>query len=128
MFLNRRKKGEESVAKDDINAFLGAGTVFNGVLSFQDAVRIDGCYTGEITSEGSLTAGKDAKIDGRITVGEFGLAGNFVGEVYATRRVVIYKGGVLKGSVYTPDLVVEGGAILDGNIIMGEHLNAHNEQ
>lgn len=128
MFLNRRKKGEGFVAKDDINAFLGAGTVFNGFLNFQGAVRIDGCYSGEIQSDGTLVAGKDSKIDGKISVGEFNLAGNFTGDVYATRRVIIYKGGVLKGSVYSPNLIVEEGAILDGNIIMGEHLSARNEE
>ena len=106
------------MAKDEINAFLGAGTVFNGVLNFQGAVRIDGCYSGEIQSDGALIAGKDSNIDGKINVGEFNLAGNFVGEVYAKRRVVIYKGGVFKGSVHSPNLIVEEGAILDGSIIM----------
>ena len=108
------------MARDDINAFLGAGTVFNGTLDFQGAVRIDGCYSGDITSDGALIAGKDSKIEGKIHVGEFSLAGNFVGEVFAKRRVIIHKGGIFKGIVHSPALIVEEGAILDGTIIMAE--------
>ncbi len=106
------------MARDEINAFLGAGTVFNGKLSFQGAVRIDGNYSGEIASEGVLIAGKDAKIDGKLAVGEFSLAGNFEGEVIASRKVTIYKGGVLRGSVQSPALIVDEGAILEGSIDM----------
>ena len=108
------------MARDDINAFLGAGTVFVGTLNFQGAVRIDGAYSGDIQSDGALIAGKDSKIDGKVNVGEFSLAGNFVGEVFAKRRVIIHKGGVFKGSVHSPALVVEEGAVLDGTIIMAE--------
>lgn len=128
MFLNLRKKGENPVARDEINAFLGAGTSFNGVLNFQGAVRIDGYYSGEIQSDGALIAGKDAKIDGKINVGEFSLAGSFVGEVYAKRRVVIHKGGVFKGSVHSPALVVEEGALLDGTITMGEQIDTQGNE
>lgn len=106
------------MARDDINAFLGAGTVFKGDLSFQGAVRIDGIYQGDIKSEGTLIAGKDSKVEGTININQFSLAGNFIGEVFAKSSVVIHKGGVLKGVVHTPALVVEEGAILDANIIM----------
>ena len=116
------------MARDDINAFLGAGTVFNGTLDFQGAVRIDGCYSGDIRSDGALIAGKDSKIDGKIYVGEFSLAGNFVGEVFAKRRVVIHKGGVFKGVVHSPALVVEEGAILDGTIVMAEQFSEQQEE
>ncbi len=109
------------MAKDEINAFLGAGTVFNGILTFQGAVRIDGGYSGEIQSAGVLIAGKDAKIEGKIQVGEFSLAGSFIGDVVAEKKITIYKGGVLKGTVKCPALVIEEGATLDGRIEMSQN-------
>lgn len=112
------------MAKDDINAFLGAGTIFNGTLNFQGAVRIDGVYSGEINSDGLLIAGKDAKLDGKLFVGELSLVGQFDGEVFAKRRVTVHKGGVLNGSVHSPALVVEEGAILEGSINMVNNTNA----
>lgn len=106
------------MAKDDINAFMGSGTFFTGKLSFQGTVRIDGEFTGEIDSDGILIAGKDSKIEGNLNVGELSLSGNFTGDVVAKKSITIHRGGVLKGKVYCPILVVEDGAILDGNINM----------
>ena len=108
------------MSKEEINAFLGAGTVYEGKLSFKGAVRIDGIFSGEITSEGALIAGRDAVVSGQLLVGELVLAGNFTGEVRAKKRVVIHKGGVLNGKVYSPNLVVEDGGVLEGLIQMRE--------
>lgn len=109
------------MSKDEINAFLGSGTVYEGKLSFQGAVRIDGVFTGEITSDGSLIVGKDAVIEGTLQVGELLLSGKFTGQVAATRRVVIHKAGVLEGTVNAPALIMEDGAVMQGQVNM-QHL------
>jgi len=106
------------MSKEEINAFLGAGTVYQGRLSFQGAVRIDGSFSGEVLSEGSLIVGKDAQLEGMLNVGDLLLAGRFSGEVQAKRRIIIHKTGVLQGTVYTPALVMEEGGQLDGQVIM----------
>ncbi len=106
------------MAKEEINAFLGAGTVYQGTLHFQDAVRIDGRFTGEISSDGMLIVGKDAEVDGEVTVGEFVLAGNFRGAVVAKYRVVLHKTAIFVGTVHSPNLVMEEGASLDGQLVM----------
>ena len=106
------------MSKEEINAFLGAGTVYQGRLSFQGAVRIDGSFSGEVQTEGSLIVGKDALIEGVLNVGDLLLAGRFTGEVQAKRRVTIHKTGVLQGVIYTPALVTEEGGLIDGQIIM----------
>lgn len=108
------------MSKEEINAFLGAGTVYEGKLSFKGAVRIDGIFSGEITSDGALIAGRDAVVAGQLHVGELVLSGNFTGEVRAKKRVVIHKGGVLNGKVYSPNLMVEDGGVLEGLIQMRE--------
>ncbi len=106
------------MARDEINAFLGAGTVYEGKLNFQGSVRIDGVFTGHITSEGSLIVGKDAVIKGEVQVGELLLTGRFEGEAKATRRIVVHKGGVVEGTVHTPALIMEEGGILQGQVHM----------
>ena len=106
------------MSKEEINAFLGAGTVYQGRLSFQGAVRIDGSFSGEVLSEGSLIVGKDAEIEGTLNVGDLLLSGRFTGEVRAKRRVIIHKTGVLEGAVYAPALVMEEGGLLDGQVSM----------
>lgn len=113
----------QEVSREEINAFLGAGTAYQGKLTFQGAVRVDGMFSGEITSDGSLIAGKDSVIEARLEVGELVLSGSFTGEVRAKRRVVVHKGGVLTGTVVSPALVVEEGAVLEGAIHMRENPN-----
>ncbi len=106
------------VSKDEINAFLGAGTVYEGKLSFKGSVRIDGTYTGQITSEGSLIVGKDALITGEVRVGELLLSGKLMGDVHAARAVTIYKGGLIEGTLHTPTLVTEEGGRIQGHVNM----------
>ena len=108
------------MSKEEINAFLGSGTVYEGKLSFQGAVRIDGMFTGEIFSEGALIVGKDASVEGSLKVGELILAGAFSGEVQAKHRVTVHKTGSIDGTVHTPALVVEEGAVIEGQIRMRE--------
>ena len=109
------------MSREEINAFLGAGTVYQGKLTFQGAVRVDGMFSGEITSDGSLIAGKDSVLEAALNVGELVLSGTLTGEVRAKRRVVIHKGGILTGKVVSPALVVDEGAILEGEIHMREN-------
>ncbi|MEF2144636.1 MAG: polymer-forming cytoskeletal protein [Desulfovibrionaceae bacterium] len=107
------------MAKDEINAFLGAGTNYNGKLNFQGSVRIDGNFTGEVESEGTLVIGKDAIVEGTVLVGQLVLSGRLTGEVEARQKVSLKKSADLRGNVRTPVLVVDEGAVLEGTLTMG---------
>lgn len=116
------------MGKNDINAFLGAGTSYNGRLHFQGSVRIDGELQGEVESEGTLVIGREAKLTGQFRVAELVLSGELEGEVEASRKVVLHKQANLVGTVRTPSLVVEEGAVLEGEVIMGTLNNLQTEQ
>lgn len=105
------------MGKDEI-AYLGSDTVYEGKLSFKGTVRIEGRFTGDITSDGTLNVGKDAQVHGTIAVGELLLSGHFNGEVTAKRRVVVYASGVLEGTLQTPSLLTEEGGVIEGQITM----------
>ena len=105
------------MAKDEI-AYLGSDTVYDGKLHFKGTVRIEGRYTGEIVSDGTLNVGKDAQVQGTLDVGELLLSGRFSGEVTARRRVVVYSSGLLEGQVCTPSLLTEEGGVIEGQVHM----------
>lgn len=109
------------MAKDEINAFLGVGTAYEGKLHFQGAVRIDGAFTGEIVSEGTLIVGKDAQVRGQVNVGQLVLSGLLQGEVAASKKVMLHKTANLVGSLSTPVLAVEEGAVVEGQVSMGSN-------
>ncbi len=106
------------MARDQINAFLGTGTNYEGKLSFQGSVRIDGDFHGEIESEGTLIVGKDARLEGAFRVGQFVLSGTVHGKVIAEKKTVLHKESHFLGTLHTPVLVVEEGAELRGRVNM----------
>lgn len=105
------------MAKDEI-AYLGSDTVYEGKLSFKGTVRIEGRFTGEIISDGSLNVGKEAKVHGNLAVGELLLSGHFTGDAIVKKRAVIYSTGIFEGNLQTPILLTEEGAALEGQISM----------
>lgn len=105
------------MGKDEI-AYLGSDTVYEGRLTFKGTVRVEGKFTGDIASEGTLNVGKEALVTGLINVGELLVAGHVSGEINAARRIVVYPTGVLEGTISTPSLVAEEGGIIDGQLNM----------
>ena len=51
------RKDRAAVQPAEIKAFLGEGTEFKGVLSFQGTVRIDGHVEGEVVGDDLLIVG-----------------------------------------------------------------------
>jgi cytoskeletal protein CcmA (bactofilin family) len=106
--------------KEEINAFLGKDTEFEGKFSFTGAVRIDGKFTGEIESSGTLIVGEAATIESQIRVADMIISGEVHGDVVAENKVEISVPGKLFGNIQTPKLVIEEGVIFEGKCKMQE--------
>lgn len=110
------KKDVENVK--DIKAYLGDDTVFSGTLSFSGAVRIDGKMDGEINTDDTLIIGENGVLEAKINAGTVICRGKIKGTIKASKRVEIYTNGEVVGSISAPALLVENGAIFDGNCDM----------
>ena len=104
--------------KDEMNAFLGKEIAFEGKFSFTGTSRIDGKFSGEIFSSGTLIVGESATIRSQIHVGEAIINGEVHGDISAANRIEIDVRGKLFGNIQTPRLVIEEGAIFEGNCKM----------
>ena len=104
--------------KDEIKAFLGKDTEFEGKFSFTGSVRIDGKLTGEIFSNGTLIVGESAIIKSRIHVAEVIIRGEVHGDIFAENRIELNVPGKLYGNIQTQKLVIEEGVIFEGNCKM----------
>ena len=102
----------------DINAFLGEGTDFKGVLAFEGAVRIDGKLEGEIVSEDTLIVGERAVVNAEIHVGTIVISGKISGDITAKKRIDIKASGEVCGNLKTPILTIEEGVIFQGTCDM----------
>jgi len=105
-------------SKDEINAFLGRDTEFEGKLSFTGAVRIDGKLSGEIFSNGTLIVGESAVIKAQIHIADMVISGEVHGDIFAEKKIEITVPGKLFGNIKTPKLVLEEGVIFEGNCKM----------
>ncbi|MEN8183929.1 MAG: polymer-forming cytoskeletal protein [Myxococcota bacterium] len=101
-----------------LTAFIDQGSEFEGKLSFKDTVRIDGHFKGEIGSENTLIVGESGEVEANIKSKTVVVSGCVTGDVMATRQLVVHKTGRLQGNVQTASLVIEEGAILNGQIQM----------
>ena len=109
---------ETPIEKSDIQAFLGQGSQFEGKLLFDEIVRIDGTFRGEIQSSDTLIIGQTADIQADVTVGTIIISGRFTGNIKASKKVELRSPAQLEGCVETPALVVEEGVLLNGTFNM----------
>ena len=116
-----QKQMKKSVAIDkaDIKAFLGPGSRFEGKLDFDEMVRLDGSFSGEIKSSDTLVVGETAIIDGDIQVGSLILSGRFTGRITASERVELRSPAQVDGTIETPMLKIEEKVVFNGDIKMG---------
>ncbi|MFZ2491440.1 MAG: polymer-forming cytoskeletal protein [Thermoanaerobaculia bacterium] len=110
----------------DLNGFLDRGSSFKGELEFEDTMRIDGKFSGKITSKNELIVGESAHIEGDVHVGRVAISGTVVGRIVADQRVEIHRNGKVYSDIDTPALIIEEGAIFQGNCVMGDKKNVTN--
>jgi cytoskeletal protein CcmA (bactofilin family) len=114
--MGRERDGREI---GEIKAFLGEGTEFKGVLSFQGMVRIDGRFEGEILGDELLVVGEQGVVRATVDVGTLVSNGRIEGTIRAKERVELLASSTVIGKISTPCLVVMDGATLNGTCDMG---------
>lgn len=102
----------------ELNGFLDRGSSFKGELEFEDTMRIDGRFNGRIVSKNELIVGESAMIEGDVHVGRVAISGTVIGKITADQRVEIHRNGKVYSDIDTPALVIEEGAIFQGNCTM----------
>lgn len=113
----------ESMARDikegRLSGYVGNGTTLTGETSFQAMLRIDGHLTGRVTSEtGTLVIGASGQVDANIAVAAAVINGTVNGDIVASEKLQLGRTARVIGNVQTPRLVLEDGAILEGNCTM----------
>jgi len=102
----------------EVTTLLGRGSEFEGKLSFEGTVRIDGKLSGEIFSDDVLVIGEGAEVAAEINVGAIVIEGTVNGNIHAKRSVEIRTPGRVRGNITTPSLFIEKGVVFDGQCQM----------
>ncbi len=101
-----------------INGLLDKGCNFEGKLTFDGVVQINGEFQGEILSDGTLVVGSDAHINAKILVDTLIIDGIVQGAVEAKTKVELHRNGTLIANLITGAFVVEEGGIFQGSCQM----------
>jgi len=102
----------------EVTTLLGRGSEFEGKLSFEGTVRVDGKLSGEIFTDDVLIIGEGAEVNAEINVGAIIIEGTVHGNIHAKRSVEIHTPGRVRGNISTPSLYVEKGVVFDGQCQM----------
>ncbi len=95
--------------------FLDRGDKLEGTLELGGTFRIESQVKGTVRCKHRLIVGEHAQVEGEIEAVIVTVAGKVEGNVRGTTLVEILPGGVVKGEVFTPSLVMYRGAVLMGN-------------
>jgi cytoskeletal protein CcmA (bactofilin family) len=105
-------------AAGEITTLLGRGATFEGKLTFEGTVRIDGRFKGEVFSEDTLVIGEGAHVEAEIDIGEVIVQGTVVGNIKAKRSIEVHAPGRVKGDLHTPSLQIDKGVVFEGRSFM----------
>jgi cytoskeletal protein CcmA (bactofilin family) len=102
-----------------LSGFVGAGTSVTGEATFKAMLRIDGHFSGRITSSsGSLMVGAGGQVDANVEVAVATIHGVVNGDINAGQRIELGRAGKLNGNIQTPSLVIEQGGVFEGSCKM----------
>jgi cytoskeletal protein CcmA (bactofilin family) len=102
--------------QDKIITFLGRNTRFEGRLTFQGAIRIDGAFVGEIDApEGNLIIGEGAQVESEIHVASVIISGDVRGNIVADQKIEVLVPGKVTGNIQAPTVMVQEGVVFSGN-------------
>ena len=107
-----------SVRAGEVHTLLGKGSEFEGKLSFEGQVRIDGKYSGQIATKDTLVIGEGARVNAEIQAGTVIVNGTVEGNIKATVMVELHPPARVKGSIETPALSMDKGVIFEGSCKM----------
>ena len=105
---------------EEINAFVGKGVSFKGVITYNGTVRIDGQLDGEIHTEGVLIVGEEAVLTAKITAGTVVCKGKITGDISAREKVKLRAPAVVNAGVKAPLLSMEEGVVFNGHLEMSQ--------
>jgi cytoskeletal protein CcmA (bactofilin family) len=116
--LLRKEDVEPVEPPPTLGAVLGPTSRFEGKLTFDGTVRIDGEFVGDIESKGTLLVGETARIEGTVRVNNATVAGAVTGTLIVYETLEIESMGRVSGEIHVSTLITARGAVVDGSIKM----------
>jgi cytoskeletal protein CcmA (bactofilin family) len=107
------------IREGTLSAFVGSGTEITGEASFKSGFRVDGTFSGRISSvEGTLVVATDGRVEASVAVAVAKIQGTLIGDIIATECIELARTANVTGNLQTPSLIIEPGAVFEGSCRM----------
>jgi cytoskeletal protein CcmA (bactofilin family) len=99
---------------------VGQGAKLEGTVVSAGSLRIDGQVKGQINADGDVMLSPQSHVEADIRAQNVSVAGRFKGAIVVKGRAEIGRGGRVDGDITSKTLVIEDGAIFQGQSIMDQ--------
>lgn len=97
---------------------IGAGAKLEGTVVSAGSLRVDGQVKGQINADGDVMLAPQSQVEADIKAQNVSVAGRFKGSIVVKGRTELNRGGRVDGTITSKTLVVEEGAIFQGQSVM----------
>jgi cytoskeletal protein CcmA (bactofilin family) len=110
MYNNSKRKNKNNNS-GAVETVLGEGAVFEGIVSCEGSIKIEGELKGNIKVANSIVVGPKGSVTGDIDAGEVIIFGKVTGKIDA-EALEIKSTGEITGEVLIETLITEAGGIM----------------
>ncbi len=98
----------------ETNSAIGEDSFLEGRFLVKGNMRIDGTFEGKALQVDQLQIGAKAKVKTNINATSVVIEGLVIGNISATRRILLLSTARVLGELKTPELIIQDGVILEG--------------
>lgn len=106
-------KGEQEITQ------IGSSVTFKGDIFGKSDVRVAGKINGSINIEGEIIIERSGHVDGEIKTISAVIAGSVKGNIECTEKLILESTSQYVGNIKTKMLIIQEGAMFQGNCQMG---------
>jgi cytoskeletal protein CcmA (bactofilin family) len=109
----------------EANSTIGEESFFEGRFAIRGSLRIDGKFEGQALLVDQLQIGPKGRVKTNITATSVVVEGLIVGNITASRRILLLSTARVLGEIKTPELIIQDGVVLEGRCTIS-HMQIEN--
>jgi cytoskeletal protein CcmA (bactofilin family) len=112
-------KNKSTTAPQALLNLIGLGTVIKGDIQCNGDIRIDGSVHGKMDVGQKLVIGESGNVQGNVKASNVSVSGIITGNILCEETTIFHATSKITGDVQTKQIIIEQGAIFNGNCTMG---------
>lgn len=117
-----RDRDNGAQAPESVISIIGPGMTIVGDCETDGTIRVEGSVEGSIRAGKAVVIGKQGVVTGDISTQDAVISGRVEGTLVAASRLELQATCRIEGEVHTRRMQLEEGAVLNGNVHMGQDL------